>query len=369
MSPVRGSTMWCTVRPARRQARHVVLDVARPPGPHGDLGVRLDGPASRWSSPMPIRQPLLRRGPAVLMSPPRLTSTPQPSAVPIRRAARSAASALAVAPRSRPTVRGTITVAPHRVQRHPPPAGRGPRRRGRQSDLSAIDVRRSPRRSRVRRPRGHRRVDHAAGHPARAQCHVRGPRASSGPTVTSRARLLVQPVDLRVGPEPAARRVDGVEFARAATVPRRPAAACSVTTTDAVVPSAGNATPRRGVQAGHDPPDPPCRKPPPSRRTRPRRGVGCLQLVVVDGVVLAAAVPCARAAASTRRGQHGTGRRPDRHRLDAPLAGRSGGTAVNWASRTMIPSRGRTQVLHRVYGRRGRRCSCLQHIHGRRRSA
>ena len=99
-SPVRGSTMWWTSRPARRQRRTVVLDVARPPPSTATRWPSAPGPA-RWSSVTRTSQPPGGTGPAVATSPPRLTSVGDPVAAAMAVAARSAASALAVAPRSR----------------------------------------------------------------------------------------------------------------------------------------------------------------------------------------------------------------------------------------------------------------------------
>ena len=53
-SPVRGSTMWCTVRPPRRHRRRKVPEVARPPAVRVTVRV---GFGSSWSSDTPICQP------------------------------------------------------------------------------------------------------------------------------------------------------------------------------------------------------------------------------------------------------------------------------------------------------------------------
>ena len=82
-------------------AAHVVLDVARPP-----VRSAIVGPSpsrSRWSSVTRTGQPPAGGAPATAMSPPRLTSTPPPISSAMRRAARSAANALPVAPRSSST--------------------------------------------------------------------------------------------------------------------------------------------------------------------------------------------------------------------------------------------------------------------------
>ena len=112
-----GSIMWCIVWPrvapaahgrARRREPSRARSRSSAPGRVGSL---------RWSSVTLIAQPPGGAGPAVAMSPPRLTSTPQPLAGERgARAARSAAHALAVAPRSRRTPRGTRTVERARVE-------------------------------------------------------------------------------------------------------------------------------------------------------------------------------------------------------------------------------------------------------------
>ena len=71
----------------------------------------------------PTCQPPGRR-PALATSPPRLTSTPQPARSAARAAMRSAASALAVAPRSSQTPRGARNVRSLGVPLQPSPAGR-----------------------------------------------------------------------------------------------------------------------------------------------------------------------------------------------------------------------------------------------------
>ena len=91
--------MWCIRRPSRVQVRTVVLEVARPPAVMATVWPGASGPAA-WSSVTRIRQPPAGTGPATAMSPPRLTRTPQPRCRAISSAQRSAAQALAVAPRS-----------------------------------------------------------------------------------------------------------------------------------------------------------------------------------------------------------------------------------------------------------------------------
>src|SRR5439155_4078047 len=107
-APVPGSMMWCIVAPARCQRRTAVLEVARPPE-----RIETVWPATerslRWSSVTRTCQPARGAGPHVATSPPRLTSAPQPLASAATRAARSAAHALAVAPRSMRTPGGTRT--------------------------------------------------------------------------------------------------------------------------------------------------------------------------------------------------------------------------------------------------------------------
>ena len=112
--PLRGSRMWCSCRPPRCHRRAIVVDVARPPY---DSVTSADGPGG-GSAGCPVtsctrtRQPPPGGSPATAMSPPRLTSTPQPSRSASSVAARSAAHALAVAPRSSRTPGGTVSSRP-----------------------------------------------------------------------------------------------------------------------------------------------------------------------------------------------------------------------------------------------------------------
>ncbi len=134
--PVAGSMMWCRLAPPRRHARAEVLEVARPPSRITTtwLGSTSAMTVSKaTSSAIPTSQPFAGGSPATLMSPPRLTSTPQPNSAATRAADRSAASALAVAPRSSMTPAGTVTwrrAASSRTCRQPP-AGASGRRKGR----------------------------------------------------------------------------------------------------------------------------------------------------------------------------------------------------------------------------------------------
>ena len=111
-SPVRGAMMWCSLIPPRCQDRTPVLEVA---SPLSEITIAwlgsppLSSGVNSTLSRMPTRQPPGGGWPATLMSPPRLTSTPQPVMAAIATAARSAASALAVAPRSSITPAGTLT--------------------------------------------------------------------------------------------------------------------------------------------------------------------------------------------------------------------------------------------------------------------
>ena len=118
-APLAGSMMWCmrlfAVAPATYRGAGCGKSAAR----DRDRLARGVRAALRWSSVTCIRQPAcafcpwgssLGAGPAVEMSPPRLTSTPQPTASWMARAARSAAHALAVAPRSSFTPRGILSV-------------------------------------------------------------------------------------------------------------------------------------------------------------------------------------------------------------------------------------------------------------------
>src|SRR5450631_2267688 len=109
--PVRGSRMWCIRSPPRCHLRALVLDVARPPsrmamttaGPRAGVN---GSPVTSWTR---IDQPPGGTSPATAMSPPRLTRAPQPSTRAIPSADRSAAQALAVAPRSTRTPAGTVS--------------------------------------------------------------------------------------------------------------------------------------------------------------------------------------------------------------------------------------------------------------------
>lgn len=96
--PVLASTTWWTVSPPRDHRRTVVLDVASPPTPIRTLC--LGSGSSRCESARPMLQPFIGASPATAMSPPRLTSTPHRVISVAATAARSAASAFAVAPRS-----------------------------------------------------------------------------------------------------------------------------------------------------------------------------------------------------------------------------------------------------------------------------
>ena len=116
--------------------------LAGPPAAHGRArggqaalvqGDGLAGPSGRrWSSVTRTAQPPAGARPQTAMSPPRLTRVPAPVAPPIARAARSAASALAVAPRSRLTPGGSWArrrAGSRRTsrQRRPGPDGAGRR--------------------------------------------------------------------------------------------------------------------------------------------------------------------------------------------------------------------------------------------------
>ena len=109
--PVRGSRMWWTRSAPRRHRRRIVLDVASA-APDGSATEPAGSSASSWTSTC---QPPSGAGPAVAMSPPRLMSTPLPVARWTRSAQRSAAIALAVAPRSSTTPGGTVTTRSSRV--------------------------------------------------------------------------------------------------------------------------------------------------------------------------------------------------------------------------------------------------------------
>src|SRR6185312_2877372 len=125
--PVRGSSTWWKAVPPRRQRRTAVLDVARPPP-----CIRTTGPAcpgvvtsSRAvSSVSRTGQPAGGTGPAAARSPPTLTRTPAPVSAAIAAAARSTASAFAVAPRSS-AVPGGIRIASllTSISRHAPGGG------------------------------------------------------------------------------------------------------------------------------------------------------------------------------------------------------------------------------------------------------
>ena len=164
-SPVTGSTMWCSPTPPRRQRRTEVEDVASPPVRIRTAG--RSGSAAAASSASRTVQPPGGPPPATATSPPSETSTPQPAAAAASRAARSAAYALAVAPRSSTTPAGTRTVPACRVDldrppaRHPPDherSGRLGRHRGEVPVVPEPGQRGA-----------HGRVDRAAGDPGRPQ--------------------------------------------------------------------------------------------------------------------------------------------------------------------------------------------------------
>ena len=94
---------------------------------------------SMQMSAMPTQKPPAGAGPATAMSPPNETSTPQPSWTAISRAARSAAQALAVAPRSSNVPGAMVSVEPtgsRSTDRHP---GTGPAPR--RSPVTSVAIR------------------------------------------------------------------------------------------------------------------------------------------------------------------------------------------------------------------------------------
>ncbi len=169
------------------------------------------------------------------MSPPSPTRTPHPSASWIRSAARSAASALAVAPRSTRIPRGIRATPVFRfssIRRHP---GTGAAPRG--PAYRSAPARRS--RGRSRAPAMAEptvgstspSVVAAASSPAASAC------ANSGLSRTSAPSAVIHPRQLGVRPEPAAGHVDRRQF----LVEDRRAAAnwpASVTTIRTRVPNA-----------------------------------------------------------------------------------------------------------------------------------
>ena len=197
--------MWCTVRPARRQVRTAVPDVAMAP----ETTVTVESgstSASTWSSPTAIRQPPGGAAPATRTSPPRLTSTPQPAAVAARTAIRSAARAFAVAPRSSSTPIGTSTSRSagfHRTRHHPGAGTAGACRFGDvRDDRGEVAVV-----AQGADGPAHRRVHEAVGQLGGTQRdgdRLGQQRADDDPA----PGLLVHGGDLRVRGEPAARRVD-----------------------------------------------------------------------------------------------------------------------------------------------------------------
>ena len=92
MSPVLGSTMWCSSRPPRRQVRTAVPELAMPPEDMLTTVVVCSGGVDE-SKARPIGQPPSGASPATAMSPAKLTSTPVPRDPAIPAAARSAAGA------------------------------------------------------------------------------------------------------------------------------------------------------------------------------------------------------------------------------------------------------------------------------------
>jgi hypothetical protein len=123
-SPVRGSRMWCSTSPPRCQRRAAVDEVARPPSLIATtaLGPRGGSSGMAVMSCTRIRQPPSGGWPATDVSPPRLTSTPQPSRLAIRAADLSAAQPFTVAPRSSCTPGGMVSclvATSSRMERHP----------------------------------------------------------------------------------------------------------------------------------------------------------------------------------------------------------------------------------------------------------
>ena len=116
-------------RAARARIDDVVaLDAVGAPAAHASCSrsrarrcaARSSGPRRRGRGGRRSRARAIRRAggvPATAMSPPRLTSTPLPSSSAMRRAARSAANALPVAPRSSSTPRGMRIVRRSRSSR------------------------------------------------------------------------------------------------------------------------------------------------------------------------------------------------------------------------------------------------------------
>ena len=78
LRPVAGSTMWCTAWPRRRHRRAAVPEVAIPPPAIATVWPGASSAAS-WRSVTRTRHPPAGGGPATAMSPPKLTSTPEPA--------------------------------------------------------------------------------------------------------------------------------------------------------------------------------------------------------------------------------------------------------------------------------------------------
>ena len=203
-SPVRGSTMWCTVRPPRRQRRRTVPEVARPPAVRVTVRVGLRG--ASWSSPTPICQPSAGGSPGdrdVTAEAHEHAATcdvgrPRRDPVGGQRLRRGAEVEPDAARRTqRPLLGVPLAAATSRApDRRALRAGRrrGPgRSRGR-----------SPARERPRRPSGRRAP--LVSSAARSATDTAS--ASSAPTWTAAPRAACTAGDLRVGAEPAARRVD-----------------------------------------------------------------------------------------------------------------------------------------------------------------
>ena len=123
--PVAGSTRWWAGRPSRVQWRRPTPDVARPPL---SMETVVSGTESTQTSAIPTQKPPAGACPATAMSPPSETRTPQPSLTAISQAARSAAQALAVAPRSSSVPGAMVSVEPtvSRMTDRQPGTGPGP---------------------------------------------------------------------------------------------------------------------------------------------------------------------------------------------------------------------------------------------------